>query len=391
VSEGESGGDEVMWVVSDLHLGLNVTKETKSEEIRHSNHEKFAEFLNYSISNDTFEVKSNRTFSRPTKLVLLGDIFELNDPYDDKFKYVAIELFESLEGLFKLSKEVLYVIGNHDEAMESYDTTDEDIDEYEIKPSEKGYFPIQNPRFRIIPRIREKNPVKYADKKDKDPRRIRVGKETYFFMHGHEFDKLQATFSIGKISGILQRINQVNKDFFPKLNLGWQKLDGAFPLILFLGTLLIYIYLYRWWPILFLSGTLSVFAISYVIPTHLNKLWGPLSRLGEKIKEFLMIKSSRNKEIVEIIEEKFYDPAKDDHKDAVTVFGHTHKPEIYIPPEKDEKKFINTGGWVDEGPKKDSKGKKIDYNTLVVIDKEGALLLRWDGKEKGFTLLNSLQ
>lgn len=371
--EDEKEVDEVIWAVSDTHLGVNVTKETKDtiiEDERDSNYEVFAEFLNYAINKEKFEVEG-RTFSRPTKLLLLGDILELNDPYKDEFKYPLIELFKSLEDLQKLSPEIWYITGNHDQAMESYNTTQKDIDYYKIKPNLRGYYPIQKPKFRIIPQLKKKYKNKYN--KDKDPRLIKVGDKEYYFQHGHEFNKWQIR--LGWIPGILQRINQINNDIYPRIG-------GLLPVALSIMTFKIR------GPWLFVSGFFSVFAIAWLEVTFGNPLWGTLRRITEKIS--LLDTNPKYKGAEELVKKKYYNPKKDDHPEAITVYGHTHMPEIYTtkPEDKIDKTFINTGGWMNEAGKKDSNGDPVKQNILVVIDKEGALLLKWEGKDKGFTLLD---
>lgn len=334
---------EVIWVVSDVHLGGS-----------NSNHKEFADFLEWVAGKSEFEIRgSTRTALSPTKLILLGDFLELWDPIDDDFKNTALHLFESLEGLFKVAGEVVLVTGNHDEALETYEALDK-------KGNNAGY-PITKPRFRIISR-------RYTP--DNDPRYFQVGDKKYFFIHGHEFDRSFRFFGkLSRLPGLMAALNNTLMPWFPPK--GW----GTF--VIFFALLVIR--LLNLWPqwlpqgLLYIMGALSVPRLFTYLQTH---LW---RRFGRYLTD-----RPKHKDIEELISKGYYDRKKDTITADVVIYGHTHVPEISKPgiAKSIGKTLVNTGSWV-------SDPNPTEKNTLVVIDKEGALLLKWEGKKGGFSLLDS--
>jgi UDP-2,3-diacylglucosamine pyrophosphatase LpxH len=78
-------------------------------------------------------------------------------------------------------------------------------------------------------------------------------------------------------------------------------------------------------------------------------------------------------DIKKLLDHRFYKPEKDTTEADVLVFGHTHMPEIQeVDVGTRTKLFVNSGSWIQYPGDR--------YDTFVYIDKDGVLLLQWDGK-----------
>jgi len=322
--------DEVIWVVSDVHLGG-----------AGSNHTAFAEFLKAVCEDRGQFIEGEKHVDAPSKLVLLGDILELWDPLGDDLKNTALHLFESLESLFAVSEEIIFVTGNHDEALETF----------------QAVYPMKNPLFQIRGRH-------YPEA---EPRYIQVGEYRYFFLHGHQFDKLFLWLGrFSQIPSFMAGLNRVFARFIP--------FDGwILPVVFSFFALLQFI---TSWP------PASVLYVTFIlsIPRLFTYLQGPFWKV---FRQFLTNRP-KHKDIATIVEKQYYNRKKDTISADVIVYGHTHVPEVspqHIS-EKLGKTLINTGSWVEDD-------SKIANNTVVVIDSSGARLLEWMGPEKGFKVLGS--
>ncbi len=327
---------DTIWVVSDIHLGgVN------------SNHGEFAAFINWLNSSEAFEVEGggSKVVKRPNKLILLGDVLELWDPIDENFKNPLLQLSESLPGLFSFDGEIIFVTGNHDESLENY----------------ASVYPTQSPRLRIERRH-------YPDE---DPRYVEIGGHRYFFLHGHQFDKLfrWAGFLVW-VPALMASVNNTLSPHFPPR--GW------LPFIMFIIAMALYGlgFLPEWMTTTILP-VLGVVSLPRIFTYLQTRVWQHLKRR--------LAKKPKYKNISHIVKEGYYDRGKDTIVADVVIYGHTHIAEI-SPPEvraRLGKAFVNTGSWVEDA-------QQNEKNTVVCIDENGLLLLKWGGKETGFRLLDSI-
>ena len=327
--------EEVIWAVSDVHLGLEG-----------SNYEEFAEFLRWASEKEEFEAPgANRRVARPTKLILLGDFLELWDPIDDDFKNTALQLFQSIKPLLKAADEVIFVTGNHDEALEAYEAV----------------YPMKHPGFKIARRH-------YPDEA---PRWIQVGDRRYFFLHGHQFDRFfLSLWPLSRLPTLMASANNALKGFTP---------PGGWGLSIIFLALLVLRLLTPWpsWPPLWTVYVAGILSIPRVFTYLQTPFW---HRFGRYLSN-----RPKHMDIEEMVTKGYYDKRKDTITADAVVYGHTHVPEICGPEIAKTlgKTLINTGSWVSED-------KPTMKNTVVVIDEKGAMLLVWKGKKEGFRLLNSL-
>ncbi len=231
-----------------------------------------------------------------------------------------------------------------------------------------------------------------------DPRYMKVGKTTYYFIHGHQFDRSFKFF--GRLSAIPGLMASLNNSLTP-----WLPPKGLGSIIAFLILLLIS----RAGPSSFfiLSSQSIIFFVVVIatgligIPKVFTALQGPLWKyvvnpiwraLGYTGKHSLKPKYKTGRELTragswwsKLFYDRgsFYDPSKDTIQADAIVLGHTHVPEISLPDETGiSKALINTGSWVTDD-------KPTPKNTVVAIDNKGTALLKWEGTEKGFTLIGS--
>lgn len=260
------------------------------------------------------------------------------------FKNSALHLFESLEQLLKAADEVVYVTGNHDDILEDYE----------------AIYPIKNPRFKIIRRH-------YPDKQ---PRYVQVGDLKYFFLHGHQFDKFFIWVGpLSRLPGFMAALNQTLISFFPPR--GW-----GLPLLLALSILTRVIS--KSFPnplIIFFLGLIS-------LPRLFTYLQGTIwRRFGQ-----LVTNKPKHLDISGLVDKNYYNKKKDTMTASVIVFGHTHIPEISSPEitKKLGKTLINTGSWI-------SDNISTEKNTLLSIDRKGAMLLKWEGPDIGLSLIDDFR
>lgn len=317
-------------VVSDVHLGSE-----------NSCYESFSHFLEWlcELNNPRILLKDGKekVLSPPRKLILLGDILELWDPIDDKFLYTLKHFSLSMGKLLELECEKVYVVGNHDE----------DISDFQ------GEFPEKNPFLKIVPRHYPESPTNYEE----------VGKNRYFFIHGHQFDKLfLAAGPLASVPSYMARMSSLTSKYFP--------LEGWSSVLLFLIFLLgFYIFKHAGFSahLLALTAISAVFAIPKIFTYLQGSVWKKLRRR--------IIDRPKYKDIERIVDEGYYKKEKDTIKANIVVYGHTHVPEIssLAINKKLGKMFVNSGSWVRE---------REPYNTWVYIDEDGPILLKWDDSTK---------
>ncbi len=328
-------------VVSDLHLG----HERASPQA-------FIGFLNWieklRKKPIKYEFSSNfsKEFAFPEKLILLGDILELYDPKEGNANNVAKDTVPILKYLSRLPCEKVYVTGNHDDSMGL-------LDKLEIEKSEIGAYARHYP------------PDPFSDS-------MRIGSTTYFFLHGHQYDKkIEQIGKWGTLGPyIIFELQEMSRRIFG-LD-GW----GSVVLVGFLGLLRI---ICNGHPYL---RTAILYTMLITAPFWSSKLiWRgivPLVRKKAKPVEL---------ELKTLLEKRYYKPEKDMINCDFIVFGHTHYPGMCsesdvvgilkkksLPKEWKRKGFVNTGGWFRE--------LETAYNTFLYIDSDHIVLLRWDPQEE---------
>lgn len=359
-AEGNRGKiNEPVIVVSDVHLGG-----------KQSNNDNFREFLDWlntlPVDGTSFKCEDTElTIKHPGTLVLLGDILELWDPEEDDRNNVLTDVLEPLMILNTLGCDIIYVIGNHDEDL---------LDFKHVWRKKKGEFPSSG-SFDIVFRS---YPRKIAG--TKEIKGLQIGKMTYAFLHGHQFDQFQVFYELSKIlSRKLKRQVRIDPiDWFQDLanvsftkNIGL-KLNG--PSLLFGFLLVLYGFAYYWLrasPIGSGFGILWMVISSFFVLTILPKVVTFLNtEIWRRIPRIIVKKCTP---VDKVINERYADKEGKNIDANIVVFGHTHNAGTYY--KEDEKRlFINTGCWVKECAEE-------KRNTFLYIDAEAPYLLTWDKKK----------
>lgn len=400
-------------VVSDVHLGSDSC-----------NQPDFCEFLKW-VNNLEFKDKQNKsekiecngkeiTIHNPEKFILLGDILELWDPEAGNRDYVIRDCIKPYSILSQVNCEKIFVVGNHDDSLR------------ELKDDANNVLLPNGTKFEIYD---SHYPLK--DKKTGIADGKTIGKRSFFFLHGHQFDKEQDI--LRKVSSLI-RMSWDPLGWFQSLfNITFAKKHWILNLILFLlmllggryvlekllipnflsqmnvGFFIIVIILlyfvgrYFWnyylkpnilnnalWAALFLSGVYAgwlyfqnhqpsqfAYIVIWAAITGffaISSIPGVVVHLQRGI--YNLIKS-RDKTTQEIITSGYYKKDNDTIEADVVVFGHTHFASYYeLKSDKGKKLFINSGCWVGKDTEFD--GKMRYANTFIYIDDDGgAYLLRW--------------
>jgi len=397
-------------VVSDVHLGGHLNYEPYKVE--------FCEFLNWVKglpNNGKIPYRDNEgsektiTIDAPTKIILLGDIMEIWDPKDQDRNNIIKDSTEPLSLLHDIDCEKIYVTGNHDEDIE------------EIADRVKSFEWKGKHRLTLYSRhYPEGNKIKSGES---------VNDVRYSFLHGHQYDRGQITYTLSRI--LNTRFDPVdflqdlaNVSFTKGISRSWSLLLFGVWIILALssffdhslikniigvifaitgiilsaryfrrgekvvkernesrcysysflvaGIILIIGLLYSW---KYTNNFFIFFSVGYYIFLFL----GFVSLIPKFItfwmhKFYLHFRKTKDKSVEDIISpsSKNYILDKDTMDVDVVVFGHTHKPGAYLYKRPDHPKyklFVNTGCWVKE--------KMRDVKTFAYIDREGISLLKW--------------
>lgn len=335
-------------VVSDVHLGGKC------------NHNEFCEFLDWvndlAKQSKTIKCKDKEVLIKnPDKMILLGDILELWDPREGDRDCVIKDCMRTFTMLSGVACDKIYVIGNHDDSLGELDTK---VD-YEILPNGTK-FDIYNRHY----------PEK--DQKTGIASGLQVGNRSYFFLHGHQFDKEQAILAyvsdlIGQSWNPLGWFQDLLSITFTKKNWkinfviflvlllgGWYSLWVLFPPPGFLSTLV--------WAAV--TGFFAISSIPGVVAQAQGKIYGltkPIDKTAEQV-----------------IEDEYYKKSKDKIEADIVVFGHTHFASSYeLGSDRGKKLFINSGCWTGKDTEID--GKMRYANTFIYIDEGGAYILKWLG------------
>lgn len=392
-------------VVSDVHLGSKVYDRY--------NRDMFCSFLNWvrGLENKEETIKCGTkdvTIHKPENLILLGDILELWDPKDGDRDNVIKDSIIPFSVLSDINCDKTYVIGNHDDSLGELE---DDVNNV-VLPNGK--------KFTIYDRH-------YPEKRADTATGIHIGKKSYFFLHGHQFDKEQAI--LAWVSGLigeswnplgwfqdLFNIFDTKKHwmrnflifsllflaggffwskFLPPVLQGPLTFSGSLSsaiLPVLSGIILLYFIIKRFYA---LSAALFVlFLGSWLFSNQYGLLaiiWGTLTGffalgsipgvVANTQRKFYNMFKSTDKTAEQVITDKYFNKDKDTIEANVVVFGHTHFASSYGPnPDTGNRLFINSGGFYGKDKKID--GKMRYANTFIYIDDGGAYIMRWQGLGK---------
>jgi len=261
--------------------------------------------------------------------------------------------------------EKIYVIGNHDDSLREFDRK---IDSEKL--GNGTVFDIYNRHY----------PEKDEEGKAKG---IKIGNRSYFFLHGHQFDKEQAI--LKKVSKLIgESWNPL--DWFQVLfNIPFTKKHWKGNFVIFLGLLFVGEYfllnifrqssfwdtplwaMFKGFFILVIWATITGFFALSSIP-------GIVAHTQERIYN---LRKPIDKNAKRVIKDRYFLESKGKNIEAdVVVFGHTHfasSCEDMV--EKSKKLFINSGCWV--GKDENINGEIKHTNTFIYIDEGGAYILKW--------------
>ena len=365
--------DGPLIVVSDAHLGLLPPSVTA-----------FPHFLEWLTTLQTIEgviietTSGDKCLKAPQQIILLGDILDLWGPRGGDLIGSLRDSFDIFKLLFGLNCEKIYVTGNHDEMVSGFSGT---------------YTCGNGTRFTVTPKH-------YPEKTSQW---IKVGGTTYFFLHGHQFNKVFKHGGVLKFVNLMGQLSSTYHGFDPRLGR-----VGFIFLLLSLFLLMSPLFI-TWpslllqWPIAYAIPLLLIWALFGVVGCawiwrQLQKAWGtvyphpqhPTRHMRISVTDRLISSAKRvagsaqHIDIDPLIDKYYYKRGKDTIAADAIVFGHTHIPgirsDLSSPAVKKtlKKMFVNSGSWVDSW----AQVLGIPYNTFVYIDSDGPILLQWDDENK---------
>ncbi len=331
-------------VVSDVHLGSKLC-----------NFEQFCSFLEWLLdlkdSPKTIPTKDGSIeIKSPEKVVLLGDILEMWDPMNGDRDHVVKQCLRPLSLLSDLSCDKFYVMGNHDDAIKNYN---EKID-YEMFRN-KTKLDVWNRHY-----------------PDEDAG-IKIGGRSYYFLHGHQYDKSQAILAtVSKLLGeTWDPVEWCNSQF----NTSFTKRHWALSFLFFVLVLAAGWYIQRFESV---GARLALTALGVLVGGFFA--FSSLPAMVTKSQRNIYNRSKpKDKTARQVLEDEYYKEQKDTVTADVVVFGHTHFASSYRGSRAGwgkEKIFVNTGSWV--GVDEEIDGEMRYSNTFVYIDDGGAHIFRWN-------------
>ncbi|RPJ79433.1 MAG: hypothetical protein EHM20_01430 [Alphaproteobacteria bacterium] len=345
-------------IVSDVHLG--------SEKCNQNEFCSFLKWINNLSSQENPQIIDCKgkevKIKKPCKMILLGDLVELWGPKDGDRDNVIKDSMRPLSLLTSIDCDKIYVVGNHDDSLG------------ELEGKVNCELLCNGTKFNIYDR--------HYPKKDKNgiAHGFNIGNRSYFFLHGHQFDKEQAILAdvsrfIGELWDPLNWFQVLYNIPFTKKH--WKRNFVIFLVLVFGGKYLLWNVILQssFWVTMAWATVTGFFAFSSIpgIVAHTQKI----------IYEFT---NPRDKTAEEVITNNYYKEKKDTIQAEVVVFGHTHFASYY-PSDTSEKKgekkkklFVNSGCWV--GTDEDLNGKMRYANTFIYIDKSQAYILKWCGSGK---------
>lgn len=336
-------------IVSDVHLGG-----------KECNYKEFCDFLEWirDLANQPHIMKSKDIEIKikcPDKIILLGDILELWDPINGDRDNVLKDCMKPFSLLSNIDCDKIYVLGNHDDSLSKLNgkVTNETFDN-------GTRFYVYNMHY----------PEK--DKASDIKSGLKIGTQSYFFLHGHQFDKQQA---------LIQIINEFWNPlgwFRTIFNVEFSKKYWKINFVIFLGLLLVGKY-FLWTTFLESSfyGNLVWAMITGLFA--LSSIPGIVAHTQGSIYNYFL--KPINKTAEQVIKDKYYHKNEETIDSNVIVFGHTHFASSHELRSKAKNKlFLNSGCWV--GTDEEVNGKMRYVNTFIYLDESGAYILKWCGPGK---------
>jgi UDP-2,3-diacylglucosamine pyrophosphatase LpxH len=339
-------------ILSDVHLG--------SEEC---NHKEFCDLLKwiYGLENQPKIIKCKDkevTIKIPYKIILLGDIFELWAPKDLDRDNIIKDLIRPFSILSDINCDKIYVVGNHDDSL----------GELERKVD---FATLNNgTRFNSYNRHYPKKDIKSGVASG-----LKIGNRSYFFLHGHQFDKSQAIFIyfsklLGELWDPIDWFQELFNITFTKKH--WKTNFVIFLCLLFGGK-------YFLWDVFlkssfWRSGAWAMFTGFFA----LSSIPGIVAHVQASI-----YNSTKpiHKTAEEVIKNGHYQESKDTIDAEVVVFGHTHFASSYeLRSDARKTLFLNSGCWV--GTDTEMNGKMRYVNSFIYLNESGAYILKWQGSGK---------
>jgi UDP-2,3-diacylglucosamine pyrophosphatase LpxH len=442
--------DRSIIAVSDLHFGGKEDPETATRFCRFL--DRIAQgFAQGSVSSTLpGETDSLKPLLPPAKIILLGDILELWDTRDRDRNIAMLDAAGPMLRMQTLPCDVVYVTGNHDEdfseILTSYNECrkkqcsalvwDQFLEPFPPHPSCVN--PIESLKIRWSDKqMLEISPRHYpSDRIESDILGIRSGGVHYAFLHGHQFDREQITYSLSEALGIRVDIVDFCEDlanvsvtkkmalvshicntflalillalFISPYHLPERMWIGTWTGIVLAALFLCCSALFIIWKkdlpssptlgkIFFIAflitalvvGGLGIFAPSWLGAFFMIPFLGSwyifavmsAPTLFSYCKKTLYNEFSRTKQMSseKIFKDGLFQCNKYNYNAEVLVFGHTHVMDYYWNKNAGGKNnepvlMINTGTWVSVQP-----GKEVD--SFVYIDHSGISLMQWQDKK----------
>ena len=432
--------EEIIVVVSDTHFG---NKDAHADSLS-----KFIDHIKKWSKNEIKVKGTNKVLNFPSKIILLGDIFEMWIPrskslHGDNCKpcnpkrpegYMFFDAYPSLYKLKKLGCDIIYVAGNHDfyavRFFGNYSWVDFEPTSPNIKIHEPNMFESYYPS---VSKCDDKQEIKTLPIETIDETGNR--KENYLFMHGQQLDKNFVKLGdLWKIQSSLSYHSSGTLKTFKHILLG----------LTIVLTLL--------WPVNVIFNVIPG-SIMQMYFTSIFFMWIITILLCESLIAHIIWELYRkvvynfhfrikHKDILSILEKnivkKWWEKRLNGQKSHITnltiVYGHTHIPEEPLRLEKNmstedlekivEKRLkerlirnrksddvkqkdiekiaqallsnipndiesltlVNSGSW-----QQPEQGKVHEYDSFVYIDDTGPRVLRWDKKNNEITKLRELK
>lgn len=322
-------------VISDTHFGSN---NCNQKELCH-----FLEWIQ-NLNGQPRTIKcgdKDITITIPDKIILLGDIIDLWDPKNGDKYHILNDCMKPFYLLSEIDCDKIYILGNHDHALGQLDSKMSNI-----TLGEGTRFYLYSKSYHMT-----------------------LNKKSYVFIHGHQFDKLQAAIQfINRFWDPLGWYQEVfNIDFAKKY---WKTSFLIFLGLLFTGK-------YFLWNNYLENKPLNI-AIWAVITGFyaLSSIPGIIARSQRDIYNTTR---PADHTVEQVIKKRYYQKNKETQKADVVVFGHTHFAGSYEF-ELEKQLFLNSGCWVGEDT--DFNGKMRYTNSFIYLDETGSYILTWRGNGK---------
>jgi UDP-2,3-diacylglucosamine pyrophosphatase LpxH len=342
-------------VVSDTHIGHQAESACRFEH--------FLKWLGARLLAGTLDLHTQDgallEVAAPEKLILLGDFLELWGPREADYTNPVADGYRILELLYRLHCDKIYVPGNHDDTAARY---------FRIDARKAGY------HFAVVPK-HYPNSLKGEQ----------IGKNTYFFLHGHQFSRTWGA-RVVKFFDFIGQFSYESYEASPRaLQAGFIVL--VLSVILALLSLVIHplAHALDGVPAVITAVLAVIWAVLCVLGVAwiwrgLQKAWNTPG--GEHMLRFTeskwfnrIIGKPKYLDVRELVNRRYYDRGKDTIDANIIVFGHTHVPQLCLEVEGTRtvdgksKGFVNTGSWVVQ---------REQHDIFAYIGNEGPQLFEWN-------------